>query len=369
MARRPSVRYFASRGAFYCQFNGRQYRLAEGPDDAPTGPTYLAALGQFKHLLQKGNVERAGATNTVRVVLEAYMEQKQHRLKGSTVTSKLFRLKPFADQLGEVRVGDLTHFRVNQFVQKMRQARTVGRYTHRWGESTAATFFNDINAVFNWAVRAKLIPANPLAGLDSMDRPHARSRSRDCLVSAEQHAKVLAECRAESMRQFIVALENTGARPGELVNATAKDWDDALGAIVYYGDDRRRQDEFRHKTARHKDRVIYFTGAALEMMRALVKAHPGGRLFRSSRGGAYGDKSIASCFRALRDRLGMPKLTAYSYRHSFATNWLLAGRSIEVLAELLGNTPATIRKHYEHLCSDRQAIRRHVEEFRAAGRT
>jgi hypothetical protein len=59
----------------------------------------------------------------------------------------------------------------------------------------------------------------------------------------------------------------------------------------------------------------------------------------------------------------MPKLTAYSYRHTFATNWLLAGKFIELLAEIMGNSPPTIRKHYAHLCSDKGAIRKQLEEF------
>jgi hypothetical protein len=50
--RRPSVRYFPSRGCYYCQVNGKQHRLATGPDDAPHGPTYLAAFEAFNQLLQ-----------------------------------------------------------------------------------------------------------------------------------------------------------------------------------------------------------------------------------------------------------------------------------------------------------------------------
>jgi hypothetical protein len=56
MARKPSVRYWPSRkgdGSF-CVFQGRQRELALGPDDAPTEPTYLAALAKFQDLLGGG---------------------------------------------------------------------------------------------------------------------------------------------------------------------------------------------------------------------------------------------------------------------------------------------------------------------------
>src|SRR4051812_31793188 len=49
--RKPSVRYWESRGGFCAWVNGRRELLAKGPDDAPKGETYLAALDRFKKLL------------------------------------------------------------------------------------------------------------------------------------------------------------------------------------------------------------------------------------------------------------------------------------------------------------------------------
>ena len=45
-------------------------------------------------------------------------------------------------------------------------------------------------------------------------------------------------------------------------------------------------------------------------------------------------------------------MIAYSYRHTFATDWLLDGGSIKVLADLMGNSVAMIEKHYGHLDVD-----------------
>ena len=56
----------------------------------------------------------------------------------------------------------------------------------------------------------------------------------------------------------------------------------------------------------------------------------------------------------------MPRLTPYSYRHTFATAWLEQGRSVDILAELLGNSPAVIRKHYSHLLGDAENLRRQL---------
>src|SRR4051794_33005252 len=52
--RKPSVRYWASRkgGGYFVTLEGTLHELALGPDDAPTGPTYAAALEKFGKLLR-----------------------------------------------------------------------------------------------------------------------------------------------------------------------------------------------------------------------------------------------------------------------------------------------------------------------------
>ncbi len=167
-----------------------------------------------------------------------------------------------------------------------------------------------------------------------------------------------------------MALENTGARPGELTAATAKDFDRKLGAVVYYADDVRRKDEFRHKTAgKGRTRVIFFTGEALKVLRRLAGEHRTGPLFLSREGNPLNDHAVCSIFTQLRKKVDAPKLTAYSYRHTLATNWLMSGRSIDKLAEILGNSPEVIRRHYSHRCAHREELKKEVEQFEAERRS
>jgi integrase len=101
----------------------------------------------------------------------------------------------------------------------------------------------------------------------------------------------------------------------------------------------------------------------LTLMRELAKKHPEGPLFRTKEGNRWIPTTYSKRFRVLREKVGLPRLTCYTYRHQFATNWLKAGRSIDLLAELMGNTPNIIRKHYAHLCGDHKGIRKQLEEF------
>lgn len=72
MGRKASVRYYASRKAYFTHFEGRQIKLADGPDDAPSGRTDLAALDEFRRLMQASNADVADQGNTVRVIVDRY---------------------------------------------------------------------------------------------------------------------------------------------------------------------------------------------------------------------------------------------------------------------------------------------------------
>ncbi|MFN4261930.1 MAG: hypothetical protein ACK4RK_21835 [Gemmataceae bacterium] len=57
--RKASVRYYASKGGYFTHFEGKNIRLADGPDDAPKGKTYLAALARFQELMQVSHADTA----------------------------------------------------------------------------------------------------------------------------------------------------------------------------------------------------------------------------------------------------------------------------------------------------------------------
>ena len=85
MARKPQVRFFSSRNAFYCQWQGHQHRLGDGPDDSPTGPNYLKALENFKNLMALSHAETAGDCQTVGTFLELYLRHISTRRAQATL--------------------------------------------------------------------------------------------------------------------------------------------------------------------------------------------------------------------------------------------------------------------------------------------
>ncbi|HEY7157002.1 MAG TPA: site-specific integrase [Gemmataceae bacterium] len=386
MARKPSVRYWPTRNAYCCWFRGKQYILAEGPKDEMNGPTYLLAIKKFAELVTLHQADTARDANPVRVICETFLTRKQADMSEASLEKYVKFLRSFVDHVdpdGSFPVGRLTPEIVNRWLDAGRRGhvQASGR-RNRWGETTVNIAAKVVRSVFRWASnprKGNLISVNPLDGFSA---GRVRSRGREALIGktpeerAANHARIV-KAAPKSFRPFIVCLEATGARPSELANATADAFDGHLGAIVYHSEYNRLDGEYQHKTARRdKDRIIFLTGEALEVVKDLVRQHPRGYLFRPSRApnrgkgkGKWTRHTICAYFNLIRQKVRIPKLTAYSYRHTFATAWLEQGKPIDQLAALLGNTPETLRKHYSHLLGDSANLRRQLEAFRQSAGT
>jgi integrase len=387
MARKASVRYWPGRkgGGYFCVYKGVRRELALGPDDAPDGPTYLAAMTAFQ-VIMRGEAEqeaaaRQPAATTVREVLDEYLKHITKSKKPGTVEIRLRSFEPFVEYrpapskppIGERAVVTLTHLDVYGFLEHMetvprphrRKKEQRGRKPVTWGAGSQRNFLQGVGAAFNWAVVAGMIPKNPLAGIE---KPPATSRGAEALLGTNAqeieatHQKIMTTVRAH-WRPFIQALKDTGSRPGELAAATAADFDAKLGAFVFRKEMTRRSDRFAHKTSKHKDRVIFLPEPTLSTVKALMKQYPTGQLFRRRNGKPFEKVNFVDRFMKLRRRLRMPGLTAYSYRHTWATEMLKAGMDVDTLASLMGNSAMVIRQHYSHLLADKQGLREKLERF------
>ncbi|HYH63312.1 MAG TPA: tyrosine-type recombinase/integrase [Urbifossiella sp.] len=392
MPRAPSISYWPTRkgGGYFCVRKGERFELALGPDDQPTGPTYRKAQDRFQAIMEGKEREEAQAEQrrlnpgraTVREVLDAYLKHITKTKTPGTVEIRLRSFVPFTNHpvkgglLGERFVADLTHQDVYAFLEDMetvpkaqvRKKVQKGRKPTTWGLGSQRNFMQGVLAAFNWAVTGKMLPENPLAGIE---KPGSVSRGAEALLGTNAaeieaaHARILSVSRAH-WHPFIQALKETGARPGELGAATAADFDEKIGGFVFRKEMSRRSDRFAHKNAKHRDRVIMLTGKTLATVKELVALHPTGPLFRRVNGKGFGKVTVVDRFIKLRKRLNMPGLTAYSYRHTWATEMLKAGMDVDTLASLMGNSAAVIRQHYSHLLADRQGLREKLERFTGA---
>lgn len=313
----------------------RQVKLVKGLDQKDQ------AFQRFYELMAQK--DPASAPDRSKVTVAAYCDlflewQAKHQSPKTFDWYQRF-LQSFCDVSGTVTASDLKPFHVTRWVD----AHT------KWGQSSQRAAMTAIKRVFNWAVAEGYLEASPLRGLR---RPACGRREK--IITVEEHQNLLAESWPD-FQDFLTALWETGARPGEVAAVTAANYDRQQSVWILR----------EHKTAKKtgRPRVIYLTDSMVTMTERLALANPTGPLFRNSDGLGWNNNSIRCRFRRLRAKFENSDGTvAYAYRHTWTTRALLGGVPIATAAELLGHADTEmISAHYSHLSQQvahlRQAAR------------
>jgi len=167
-----------------------------------------------------------------------------------------------------------------------------------------------------------------------------------------ERTELLAAIPDQPFRDYVFAMMETGARPGEVRKVTAAEVDLELGVWCFK----------EHKTSEKtgKPRVVYLTPAMVDLSRRLVALYPEGPLFRGPRSKRGFSRNGVRCrFRNLRKKVpALAGVISYTSRHSFATQALVNGVGIAQVAELMGHVDTSmVSEHYAHLAGNVQHMR------------
>lgn len=219
----------------------------------------------------------------------------------------------------------------------------LSRHT-TWNDNTRRNVIGSVKAAFNFCVKDGDIDANPVA---AYEKPASTPR---VTAFSPLEEKQLYEAADESLGLFIRACILTGSRPySELARVTAEHVVESDHGMYY--------ELKEHKTARKtgKLRRILLNEEMEQMTRDLMREAPrgsGNPLFLSTRGRPWKRCNCVQRFCGLRRKLNLPAdRCMYTCRHTFAKRTLsgyYTGQpvTIEVLAGLMGNTPAVAWRHY-----------------------
>jgi integrase len=225
-------------------------------------------------------------------------------------------------------------------IQKWMEGHTTWR-----SPATQRSVIAVVLAAFNRAEEMFGIP-NPLKGLK---KPRAQPRLQS--IGAEDE-KALYEATEECFGNFLFAAFHTGLRPFcELARITADDVEQTNRGMMWR--------VYSSKTK--KTRKIPVRPEVAELTRKLMKTAPQGSglpLLRNTQGKPWKPGTGVVRFITIKKKLGWDqdpvkgKYSCYTCRHTFAHRMLSgywsggAGCSIEVLAELIGDTPKVAFDHY-----------------------
>ncbi len=357
MARKASVRYWESRSAFMCWHDGRQHVLAEGPDDSPHGPVYAAACKAFG-LLASGPSPDG---ETLSSVAQKYLAWCKGRSKPNTISIRRAALAHCCAAFGESPVSGLSAYAVETWAMAEKARRG-------WSGGTVRLTLKSLLACLRWAGEHPPLPPCPIKKLHL---PPDGSRGVEVVLTPAQQDQVIAAAHP-GQRDLLSFLRSTGCRPGEAAMARAEHYDARLQALILPW--QAENGEATHKNAKTgKARVIFLFGETASLVERLIAQHPKGPIFRSIRHRRQAREGkptpgitavgIKHLMERLRKKTGIKQLIAYSFRHSYAVEWLGQGRPIATLAQMLGTSIKVIQDNYGHLADQTDHLRRLGEDF------
>jgi integrase len=174
---------------------------------------------------------------------------------------------------------------------------------------------------------------------------------------SQEFIKLLVDNANEEFRKLLVMWRDTGARPEEIHQAEAFNYKG--GRLVYHWNATQGYIRKQAKRGQQKDRVIYLTSELQQIVQGEIARRPTGKIFRTPRGAEWskytrkehwdsllGKPPVASYIK--EHGLKRKHLVPYCLRHTWLSEWIDAGRSIKVAADLCGTSVAMIEKHYGH---------------------
>lgn len=337
--RSPKPWFWQAKQAWYVVLHGKRMRLGKDKEKSQR---------RFHRLMaERGEAAIPDSPLTVSELTELYLADLGERAEERTVYVARCCLKPFITNYERLLARQLRPRDVYEVVRKHGQ----------WNATTENHVLSRLLAVFNWAVKRDLMATNPLSGLR---KPKAMSRGTNAVISPEDHA-LLMEAAPKYLRNVLFALQQTGARPCEVLRVTKADFH-AEQAIWILD---------RHKTAHEtgRPRIIFLTPAVASLCKELAEKHPTGPLFRRASGKAFPEAYyLARLVRSRCHQLGIRSVIPYGYRHTFATDALASGVPDAHVAELLGHQgTAMLHRHYNHLTAKSRAMRQALERVRPPG--
>jgi integrase len=199
--------------------------------------------------------------DTVRVatVCDLFLDYSEKHHAEGTYRGYRDYLQDFCELYGTLLAKDLKPLHVTRWLD-----------THPGWKGSRRNAVIAVKRAFNWADAEGVLQPNPVKAVKKPPQRH-----RDRVLTFEEREEILRAIPDRHFREFVFAMQETGARPGEVRRVTAAHVNLDLGVWAFK----------EHKTAKRtgRPRVIYLTPAMVELTRRLVEKYPEGPLFRGPR--------------------------------------------------------------------------------------
>ena len=278
--------------------------------------------------------------------IDVYLEDKSPRLKESTVATKEniidTHIRPYFQNksLSEITQTDILYWK-----NRLLSARDAnGR---PYSPTFLRTIENQINAIFNHAVRYYDLPKNPCLATERMGRHKAKEM---LFWTKEEYLKFAKELRESPMAYYIFQLLYwTGIRSGELLALTKADFDLSKGTLRInktYQVVKGKELITSPKTEKG-NRIIelpqFLCDEMQDYFEAMCSADNTSRIFPVSKHFLHYEMDVGA------KKAGVKRIRIHDLRHSSCALLIELGYSTIQIAERLGHESASVTEMYAHL--------------------
>lgn len=322
--KRPEPFWRTQTRCFYVKLHGKQLRL--DPDEPTAWRIYHELMARPPE--QRQPQPRDTPTLAVEI-LDAFLEWAKANKAKRTYEWYQGLIQHFVSSIpATIAVAELTPYHATRVMDGHPE----------WGANTKYAFARAVLRGFNWAVKQRLIAANPLSGLEK-PTPEAR----ELYISPADYAEVMAAAKGDYFRDVLRFAWESGARPQEIRAIEARHVDFTLGRIVFPKSEAK---------GKRSARIIYLTDEAAAILKPLCAKYPTGVVFRNSDGNPWTKDAINCAFKRLEDKIGR-KLHLGAFRKGWATQALKNGVDVVTASHLMGHANTNmLSKHYARVQAD-----------------
>ncbi len=251
---------------------------------------------------------------------QMYLEREGPLLK--SIRTERNRVLAWAREFGSRPLGQIARAEIEDWRrEKMMRCRpaTINRDLSR------------LRRMFSLAVEWELLEESPMAGIRFLRENNARTR----YLSLQECQRLIASCIAPHIRALVGVALHSGMRLGEILNLRWYDLDFASGFILVRDS---KNGESRH---------VPMDATLSALFRAYPHRLGTDLVFSSSRGGRIVD--VRTGFQNACKRAELTDLHFHDLRHTFASQFVMAGGDLYILKEILGHKSPAMAARYAHV--------------------
>ncbi len=316
---------------WYVQLGKAQISL--GPDEKEAHQRYHALMAKRPKEVKAAEAPKPSDPSTLEVCDRFVTYCRNNRAEATAFWYHKY-LKSFLDFLGARQhfpAADLCPNDVTEWTD-----------AHAWSATTRRGAMIAVQRAVSWTAKQRRWANNPLADLE---KPAATRREN--VVTPSDFATIMKNVHYQEAIDLLTVAWEVGCRPQEIIRVEKRHWQE--DRWVFPADESK---------GKKKARVVYLTPKAIAVCRRLAKAHPHGRLFRTSSGTPWHPHSVNCLMNRVSKKIGR-KFALYDFRHGVATRLLKAGVDTISVATLLGHVNGDmLSRHYSHVHADADHLKK-----------